>query len=108
MSPTTLADISAELAVMSRTHEVIVVECDTQIRAVYPYRPVTEIQGRGGTDFRPVFDSAFLQAHHPDLGVYFTDGRGKAPIEAPRVATIWCLTAHGRQPVNWGKVVRMS
>lgn len=108
MSPATIAGISAELAVMSRSHIVTVVECDTQIRAVYNYRPITEVQGRGGTDFRPVFEASFLQDHRPDLVVYFTDGRGKCPVEAPRIPVIWCLTANGRQPSNWGKTVRMS
>jgi predicted metal-dependent peptidase len=108
MSQGILSDISAELAVMSRTHDVIVVECDTQIRAVYPFRPVTEIQGRGGTDFRPVYDPTFLQAHHPDLVVYFTDGRGKAPTEAPRIPVIWALTANGRMPCPWGRIVRIT
>ena len=108
MSQSILSDISAELAVMSRTYDVVVTLCDTQIRATFPYRPITEVQGRGGTDFRPVFDSAFLQEHHPDLVVYFTDGRGKAPIEAPRVATIFCLTANGRMPCSWGRMVRIT
>lgn len=108
MSQAILSDISAELAVMSRTHEVIVVECDTQIRAVYPYRPITEVQGRGGTDFRPVFDPAFLQVHRPDLLIYFSDGRGKVPLEAPRIPVIWALTVNGRIPCSWGRIVRIS
>ena len=108
MSQAILSDISAELSVMSRTHDVIVALCDTEIRAVYPYRPITEIQGRGGTDLRPVFDSAFLMEHHPDLVVYFTDGRGKAPVEAPHIPAIWALTANGRMPCPWGRMVRMS
>jgi predicted metal-dependent peptidase len=108
MSPKILADISAELSVMSRTHDVIVVLCDTEIRATFPYHPITEVQGRGGTDFRPVFDSAFLQHHHPDLVVYFTDGHGKAPTEAPRVPVIWTLTANGRTPCPWGRIVRIT
>jgi len=103
-----LSGISAELAVLSRTYEVVVVECDNKIRAVYPYRPITEVQGRGGTDFRPVFDSAFLMQHKPDLICYFTDGRGPAPSSPSRIPVIWVLTAHGRQPVNWGRIVRMS
>ena len=107
MSQSVLSDISAELSVMSRTHDVIVVLCDTEIRAVYPYHPITEVQGRGGTDFRPVFDSVFLQEHHPDLVVYFTDGRGKAPVEAPRLPVIWALTANGRMPCLWGRMLRI-
>lgn len=108
MSQGILSDISAELSVMSRTHDVIVVECDTEIKAVYPYRPISEIQGRGGTDFRPVFDSAFLMQHRPDLVVYFTDGHGKAPVDAPRIPVIWALTENGRMPCPWGRIVRIT
>ena len=108
MSSKTLADISAELAVMSRTHEVLVVECDREIHSVYPYRPIHNVQGRGGTDFRPPLASDFQRQHRPDLVVYFTDGYGKAPCEPPRVPVIWCLTMRGKQPCGWGKMVRIQ
>lgn len=108
MTPAILADISTELSVMNRTHEVLVVECDDLIRAVYPYRAITEVGGRGGTDFRPVFDSAFLRTHRPDLVVYFTDGHGPAPVAPPPMPVIWCLTAHGKHPCSWGRFLRMA
>jgi predicted metal-dependent peptidase len=107
MTPALLADISAELAVMSRTHEVIVVEADDEIRAVYQFKPITEVGGRGGTDFRPVFQETFLREHKPDLVVYFTDGHGQAPADPPLIPVIWCLTPHGRQPCSWGKTLRL-
>lgn len=108
MTARLLADISAELAVMSKTHEVIVVECDRKIQAVYPYRPIAEVHGRGGTDFRPVFEASFLRQHRPDLVVYFTDGHGPAPADPPAVPVLWCLPEHGKHPCSWGRIVRIS
>ena len=109
MTPAILADISAELSVMSKSFEVIVVECDTEVRAVYKYRQIDEIHGRGGTDFRPPLESAFLRNHRPDVIVFCTDGHGKAPSEPPRgVPVVWCLTPGGRKPVSWGREVRLS
>lgn len=108
MTASVLADISKELAVMSKTHRVLVVEADDKIRDVYPYRPVETVKGRGGTDFRPALAPEFLHQHRPDLVVYFTDGRGTAPVEQPSVPVIWCLTVGGRHPCAWGRVVNMG
>lgn len=108
MTASVLADISKELAVMTRTHKVLVVEADDKIRDVYPYRPIGSVKGRSGTDFRPALAPEFLQQHRPDLVVYFTDGRGKAPVDQPSLPVIWCLTVGGRQPCAWGRVVKMG
>jgi len=107
MTASILSDISAELSVMAKTHEVIVVECDNKIRDVYPFRPIGVVHGRGGTDFRPVFQSDFLRQHKPDLVVYFTDGCGSAPIEPPHMPVIWVLTGGGKKPASWGKELRI-
>jgi len=108
MTDAILAGVSTELSVMSRTHQIIVVECDREIQAVYPYRPISEVHGRGGTDFRPPFSAEFLRQHRPDLVIYFTDGCGKTPAASPRIPVIWCLTLRGKQPCGWGKIVRMA
>lgn len=108
MTPALLADISAELKLMSKTHQIIVVEIDNQIRAVYAFKSVLEVHGRGGTDFRPALEADFLRQQKADLVVFFTDGHGPAPAAPPRVPVLWCLTAHGKHPCNWGKVVKMG
>jgi predicted metal-dependent peptidase len=105
MSAAMLADISAELGVMARHFEVVVVECDASIQAVYPYKPITDVHGRGGTDFRPPLAADFLKLHRPDLVVYFTDGGGPAPCDAPTVPVLWCITEGGRKPASWGREV---
>ena len=107
MTASILSDISAELSVMAKSFEVVVVECDNQVRAVYPFHPIGVVHGRGGTDFRPVFHSDFLKQHKPDLVVYFTDGCGSAPIEPPRMPVIWVLTGGGKKPASWGTELRI-
>jgi predicted metal-dependent peptidase len=109
LSDRSLADISAELARLGRMAVVTVVECDSQVHAVYRYtKPVTEVTGRGGTDLRPPFAPAFLRKHKPDLLLYFTDGQGPAPDSAPRIPVIWVLTPMGQMPCRWGRTVRIS
>jgi hypothetical protein len=102
MTAALLADISAELGVMARHFEVVVVECDAAIQAVYPYKPITDVHGRGGTDFRPPLTAEFLRLHRPDVVVYFTDGFGPAPDKAPSVPVLWCVTPGGMKPAPWG------
>jgi predicted metal-dependent peptidase len=109
MTSATLAGIGGELARLSRAAEVVVVECDAQIQATYPYRGnLLKVHGRGGTDLRPPLAAPFLARLRPDVIVYFTDGEGPAPAQAPRVPVIWCLTPRGKAPVAWGRCVRMS
>jgi predicted metal-dependent peptidase len=108
MSRKTLAEISSELARMNKSHFVTVVECDSEIRDVYPYRPITHVKGRGGTSFLPVFEQAFLRQYRPDLICYFTDGGGPAPKTAPRMPVLWCLTPNGRRPCAWGQILQMG
>ena len=107
LSPPMLSAISDELASMAKRYEVVVVECDNTIRAVYPFKPITSVQGRGGTDLRPPLKDEFLRKQRADLVVYFTDGCGRAPQDAPRVPVLWCLTPAGRHPTSWGQVIRL-
>lgn len=108
MSDPMLADISAELGLMSQQFEVIVVECDTTIHAVYPYRPVKKVHGRGGTSFRAPLEDDFLRKQGADMVVYFTDGDGDVPSESPSVPVVWCISEGGQKPAPWGQEIRMK
>ena len=108
MSDGTLSEISAELEKMSGRFNVTVVECDTVIHAVYPFRPIKTASGRGGTDLRPPLEPAFLKKQKADMVVYFTDGCGPAPAKPPAVPVIWCLTEGGSNRSGWGRVVKMG
>jgi len=108
MDHATLEQIAGELHVMRKTHEVWIVECDTAVQSTYKLDgPLQKVRGRGGTDLRPPFESKILQTVGPDLIINFTDGWGPAPVKAPRVPVIWCLTHGGIKPSAWGQVIQM-
>jgi predicted metal-dependent peptidase len=108
MSGDLLEQVNAELVRLARRASVLVVECDAAIRSVYPYRKLTTLCGRGGTDFRPPLSPDFLQKHKPDVILVFSDGYGPAPTNQPRVPLVWCLFAGGQRPAPWGRVIEMD
>ena len=77
-----------------------ILQCDTAIRGVTAFEAGDDAclparltaTGRGGTDFRPVFD--WLDAQdEPAAGVVFvTDGFGRFPRAAPAVDVLWLAT----------------
>jgi predicted metal-dependent peptidase len=105
ITPELLTQINGELTQLAKRHTVTVCECDCAIHRVYPYKPLTSVCGRGGTDLRPPLERDFLRTHKPDVIVYFTDGYGQAPDRSPGVPVIWCLLPGGRVPAPWGRVV---
>lgn len=108
MTAENLAQISGELSRMAACYSVMVVECDYAIQKVYEYRPITEVNGRGGTSFIPPLEPLFLGKHKPDLIVFFTDGFGDAPDRPPRAHVIWCLVPGGVRPATWGRELSMN
>lgn len=111
MSDPVLEAVAGELRHLGRHHPVHVVECDCVVHRAYRFRGrLEEVEGRGGTDFRPPLERAFLRRLRPKPAVVivFTDGDGPAPGRPPAVPVIWCLTPGGRPPVAWGRVVEMG
>lgn len=74
------------------------VTCDAQVQDVfecdtYSFDPRdVRIRGRGGTDFRPVFQWIADSGKTPACLIYLTDGQGDFPAEAPAYPTLWVLT----------------
>jgi hypothetical protein len=99
--------IDGELRRLARDYEITVVECDVIIHRVAKCRRLEVVNGRGGTDFRPPLETAFLQKHQPGVVVYFTDGYGPAPEKAPNVPVIWCLVPEGIAPAPWARVIQI-
>ncbi len=109
ITPENLEKIDGELRRLSHWHPVHVVECDCKVHRVFAYRGGLEnVKGRGGTDFRPPLEPAFLRPLRPGLVIYFTDGEGEAPQRAPPYPLIWCLVPGGKSPATWGRVIRMG
>jgi predicted metal-dependent peptidase len=64
------------------------------------------VEGGGGTDFRPVFDWVETENRSPNLLVYFTDGEGDFPKLAPNYPVIWLVK--GKAVVPWGERVQLN
>jgi len=89
--------------IKSVKYELNIIECDTKVNRVYEVKNrkdvKTEVTGRGGTSFTPVFE----YIHHTrslrndlDLLIYFTDGYGESHIDEaykPRGYNVmWVIT----------------
>jgi predicted metal-dependent peptidase len=104
MSEGELAEIARQLRPMSELAQLFIVECDTTIARSYPFQGVVDqVQGRGGTDLRPVFEPSVLHARRADGVVYFTDGEGPYPERAPPVPVLWALTKPSAFACPWGQ-----
>jgi len=64
------------------------------------------IHGGGGTDFTPVFDWMDAQDVPADVLVFFTDGLGRFPDQAPAYPVIWLIK--GKTPVPFGERIQLN
>ena len=64
-------------------------------------------RGRGGTDFRPVFEWVAREAPEA-LVLYATDGLGSFPERKPVNAVIWLLTDSETARMSFGAVVHVG
>ena len=93
---------------------VTLLACDTHICQGAPwvfepweeFRCPAEIQGGGGTDFRPVFEWLDGAGERPELLVYFTDAQGQFPENEPNYPVIWLVK--GRETVPWGQRIQLN
>jgi hypothetical protein len=93
---------------------VTLLACDTDLSdgAPWIFEPweefscPAEIQGGGGTDFRPVFKWVDEQGQGPEILVYFTDAQGQFPQFEPNYPVIWLVK--GKEPVPWGQRVQLN
>jgi len=65
-----------------------------------------DVEGGGGTDFRPVFDWVEQENRSPNMLVYFTDAEGDFPKAAPAYPVIWLVK--GKAKVPWGERVQLN
>jgi predicted metal-dependent peptidase len=98
-----------------------VVQCDAHIQKIEVYEswetPLfsnshSELLGRGGTDFRPVFDwvqkDVIPVDGVPDLIVYLTDGFGSFPTKWNACPTVWLVHSHASEEFPFGSVIRID
>lgn len=103
MTRAELDEIARQLRPMSEVARLVIVECDAAVQRTYPFDGTLRVlAGRGGTDLRPVFEPSLRKAHRADGIVFFTDGQGPHPKEAPDVPVLFILTKPDAFACPWG------
>jgi predicted metal-dependent peptidase len=64
------------------------------------------MSGGGGTSFLPVFGWLDAERRRPDLLLYFTDGAGDFPQQAPDFPVVWLVKGRGKVP--WGERIQLN
>lgn len=116
MTDKLIASVTGELRTFRETFpcRLTVIQADSAIRSTIEYDAMDgaeipermKVLGRGGTDFRPVFE--WLADHAPDaLVLYATDGLGSFPKRVPTNAVIWLLTGGDSGRIPFGSVVNI-
>ena len=77
------------------------IECDAVVQKYYKLTRHSKVdrnvQGRGGTDFRPVFNFIKKKNIRCDALIFFTDLEGQFPSKKPSYPVIW-----GYYNSGWG------
>ena len=90
--------------------DVTVVQCDTSIRSIEPYKGKHEINvaGRGGTEFDPVLDYYNANQKKYTSLVYFTDGECYTSV-IPKGNVLWVLSERSHMNESLpGKVIKLE
>jgi len=76
-------------------YEIDLITADAKVQSHKVFLPGEALDytlsGGGGTDFRPVFEHIEREIAYPTLLLYFTDGMGTFPKEAPGYNVMWVM-----------------
>jgi predicted metal-dependent peptidase len=91
--------------------EIIVLECDDQVRNVYTYKKVNNISvnGRGGTDYDPAFE--YINENlNINSCIYLTDGEANPAKIKPKCNLLYIITPDGNmgEHLKFGKQIQMK
>lgn len=111
ISDAEIADFVGEAKAITEQFEdycLTVLLCDAAVQHMVKITPFEgelpkRALGRGGTDFRPVFDRIAKDGLRPSCLIYFTDLAGAFPDQAPPYPVLWLATLPGQAP--FGEVV---
>jgi len=90
--------------------DVTVMQCDTSIRSIEPYKGKNEIKvaGRGGTEFDPVLDYYNANQKKYTSLVYFTDGECYTSV-VPKGNVLWVLSERSHMNESLpGRVIKLE
>jgi predicted metal-dependent peptidase len=90
---------------------IYVIESDAEVQRVTRFdrgEPIVlaELQGQGGTDFRPAFEYVEREQIQPACLIYLTDGYGDYPEFPSEYPTLWAMTNDRQAP--WGESIRIE
>jgi predicted metal-dependent peptidase len=109
-----VAQMDAETAEINgslQPESMWVLDADARVaRAVevFPGDPVPRsAYGRGGTDYRPVFEWVEEQGIQPSVVIYMGDMEAVFPEKEPDYEVIWVMTTHVEPRVPWGHRLRL-
>jgi predicted metal-dependent peptidase len=89
----------------------IVIMADAMVQRVDRFErgdPIEfNVEGLGGTDFRPAFEHIDREQLDPACLIYLTDGDGWYPDEPPDYPTLWAITSAGTH-APWGETVHVD
>lgn len=96
-------------------YELRLLMCDARVHSDIRYDDSNPLDphslsfdGGGGTSFTPVFDYLAKEQEQPAALIFFTDGCGDAPLNAPDYPVLWAICAQGRMPCDWGEMIQLS
>jgi predicted metal-dependent peptidase len=90
-------------------NDITIIQCDTQIRNVHPYRrkQPLEVYGRGGTDFEPVITYYNENINQYNCLIYYTDGECNRPSD-PKGPMLWVISSQSAFNNNLpGKTIKL-
>jgi len=90
--------------------DITVVQCDTTIKSIEPYKGKLEmnVTGRGGTEFDPVLEYFNENQKKYTSLVYFTDGECDTDVK-PKGNTLWVLSERSSMNESLpGKVIKLE
>lgn len=90
--------------------DVTIMQCDTSIRSIEPYKGKNEIKvaGRGGTEFDPVLDYYNANQKKYTSLVYFTDGECYTSV-VPKGNVLWVLSERSHMNESLpGRVIKLE
>ncbi len=103
----------SDIIMNCRPERMWLMACDAKVHNVHElpschdlYTSRPEMHGGGGTDFRPVFEEIAERGIVPTVLVFFTDGYGVFPDEAPNYPVIWIMTTGEVAP--FGETVKVE
>ena len=106
-----LKEFFSEVHHMYKTgSDITVVQCDTAISDIRPYKQSNKIElhGRGGTSFDPVVEYYDANQKKYTCLIYFTDGEAPAPVK-PKGHILWVLSS--RSEINNklpGQIIKLN